>query len=683
MNFVYPNFLWALGLISIPIIIHLFNFRRYKTVYFSKVDLLNEAIENSKSGNKLKHILILITRMLIIFALVFAFAQPYISNKKQQNTSSISSLYIDNSFSMQAIGQDGDLLNEAKNNAIDLVNSFEENEKINLITSELLSRDQRFYTKSDIIERIKQIHLSPAATSIQTATNLQIDLLKKNGTSKNKRLFIFSDFQKSSTKIGAIPDTTIQPFIYQATAEINGNIFIDSVWFESPVQSLNTPVELFFRIKNLSNTALESLVTTLTINGKEKGVKSLKIAAQSFSDERLNFSLNSAGLKEGQLSIKTNQLFFDDTFFFTFNIKDHTNILIVNGQQNKDRSFEQLFAVNDFYNTKSINIDQLKQDDFNDKSFIIFNGVNTLTSGAINLLNSALKQGVNIALIPGENIDLLSWNSFLSSKNQPTFNNKKSTNASLKYFNDADPLYKGVFDAKPSNYVKTKVNYYYPLLTNQTQNFITLFGINNNIPFLIYSNTKESGKLILQATSLDEAFGNFNKQALFAATYLRLAETSAYQKSLFYTIGQPESYKLNTSINEKQPIHLKNSDYKTDIIPPFTSATNTQSVLFDKLDGLLNQAGFYTLTNLKEFNDIVAFNFDRKESLTECYDKHSVLKLFKENKWNTIEFLQINQKGEIELDNIKPREYWRLCLFLAFSFLIIEIALLKWWKTSS
>ncbi|MFK8038021.1 MAG: BatA domain-containing protein [Crocinitomicaceae bacterium] len=682
MNFVYPNFLWALGLIAIPIIIHLFNFRRYKTVYFSKVDLLNEAIEDSKSGNKLKHILVLLSRILAIIALVLAFAQPYLSSKKQQNTKSISSIYIDNSFSMQALGQDGDLLNEVKNNAIDLVNSFEENEKINLLTSELLSKDQRFYTKSDIIERIKQIDLSPASTALQNATNLQIDLLKKNGDDENKRLFIFSDFQKSSTEIGAIPDTNIQPFIYQASAEVNGNIFIDSVWFESPVQNLNMPIELFFRIKNLSNTTLENLVTTLTINGKEKGVKSLKISAKSFSDESVSFSLNTAGIKTGKLNIKTNQLFFDDQFFFTFDIKNQTNILIVNGNSSKDRSLEQLYAVNSFYNTSSVDIGQLKQDDFNDKSFIIFNGINKLTSGSVNLLNSALKQGASIVLIPGNDIDLISWNSFLSSHNQPNFSPQKSSTSSLKYFNDSDPLFKGVFDGKPSNYIKTKIKRFYPFQTNRTQNFITLFGINNNEPFLIYTNTKQSGKIVLQAASLSENFGDFKKQALFAATYLRLAETSAYQKSLFYTIGQPESYRLKTVIDEKQPIHLKNDDYKTDIIPSYSATDNNQSVLFDKLDGSLNQAGFYELTNLKGFSDMIAFNFDRNESQIECHTETSILNLFKENKWSLVEFLKINQKGKIELDNVKPKEYWRIFLFFALLFFMIEIALLKWWKTS-
>ena len=74
MNFVYPNFLWALFLLLIPIIIHIFSFRRYKTIYFSRVEFLKEIKEDSRTGARLKHLLILASRLFFIAALVFAFA---------------------------------------------------------------------------------------------------------------------------------------------------------------------------------------------------------------------------------------------------------------------------------------------------------------------------------------------------------------------------------------------------------------------------------------------------------------------------------------------------------------------------------------------------------------------------------------------------------------------------------
>ena len=78
MKFLYPQFLYALALIAIPIIIHLFNFRKFKTIYFSNVQFLKSVNEKTKSKSQLKHILILSSRVLTIAALVMAFSQPYL-----------------------------------------------------------------------------------------------------------------------------------------------------------------------------------------------------------------------------------------------------------------------------------------------------------------------------------------------------------------------------------------------------------------------------------------------------------------------------------------------------------------------------------------------------------------------------------------------------------------------------
>ncbi|MEZ4902694.1 MAG: BatA domain-containing protein [Spirosomataceae bacterium] len=103
MQFLFPTFLWSLLAVGIPIAIHLFNFRRTRRIYFSNVSLLKNVEMETSSFRRLKQYLILATRVLAIAALVFAFAQPYLpsQNKTGTNAQSVTSVYIDNSFSMQ------------------------------------------------------------------------------------------------------------------------------------------------------------------------------------------------------------------------------------------------------------------------------------------------------------------------------------------------------------------------------------------------------------------------------------------------------------------------------------------------------------------------------------------------------------------------------------------------------
>jgi hypothetical protein len=86
MIFLYPSVLFFLLALAIPIIIHLFNFRRYKKIYFSNVAFLKNIQTESEKKSKLKHLLVLLSRLLAFAALIVAFSQPYIpTGKKKPN----------------------------------------------------------------------------------------------------------------------------------------------------------------------------------------------------------------------------------------------------------------------------------------------------------------------------------------------------------------------------------------------------------------------------------------------------------------------------------------------------------------------------------------------------------------------------------------------------------------------
>ena len=140
MQFLFPGFLAALGFLAVPIIVHLFNFVRYKKIYFSNVRFLKEVKEETQSRSRLKHLLILAARLLAIFFLVFAFAQPFIPAKNaivKEGTKAVS-IYIDNSFSMAALGKNGTLLDEAKKDALDILKAFGPTDKFQLLTNDFL-----------------------------------------------------------------------------------------------------------------------------------------------------------------------------------------------------------------------------------------------------------------------------------------------------------------------------------------------------------------------------------------------------------------------------------------------------------------------------------------------------------------------------------------------------------------
>ncbi|MBO4599578.1 MAG: BatA domain-containing protein, partial [Bacteroidales bacterium] len=122
----HPLFLIGLVAVAIPIVIHLLQLRRYKKVYFSNVDMLEELQNEDRKQRNLRQLLILAARILAIVFLVLAFCQPVIKNRDSQLKSggTVVSVYVDNSYSMECGGMDGSLLESARQKAREIAAAY-------------------------------------------------------------------------------------------------------------------------------------------------------------------------------------------------------------------------------------------------------------------------------------------------------------------------------------------------------------------------------------------------------------------------------------------------------------------------------------------------------------------------------------------------------------------------------
>lgn len=76
MTFLQPYLLFALPLIALPILIHLINQNRHKTIHWAATMFLLQAKRMSKGIARLKYLLIMMARMLAIAGLIFAVSRP-------------------------------------------------------------------------------------------------------------------------------------------------------------------------------------------------------------------------------------------------------------------------------------------------------------------------------------------------------------------------------------------------------------------------------------------------------------------------------------------------------------------------------------------------------------------------------------------------------------------------------
>lgn len=109
MSFLQQSLLWFLAAASIPIIIHLLNKRRHKTIKWAAMQFLLKATRESRGKKKLRHILILTCRALGLAALAFAAARPIVSGLLGWGNARVDVvvLLLDRSVSMEAKPGDG------------------------------------------------------------------------------------------------------------------------------------------------------------------------------------------------------------------------------------------------------------------------------------------------------------------------------------------------------------------------------------------------------------------------------------------------------------------------------------------------------------------------------------------------------------------------------------------------
>ena len=150
MQFKHPELLYALFLLLIPIIVHLFQLRKFQKVAFTNVAFLKEATLQTRKSSQIKKWLILLTRLLLLAALVFAFAQPFTSKSNSFKTEKETVIYLDNSFSMQAKGNQGELLKRAIQ---DIITNVPEDENISIITNDDVFKNTSLKAiKNDLLE---------------------------------------------------------------------------------------------------------------------------------------------------------------------------------------------------------------------------------------------------------------------------------------------------------------------------------------------------------------------------------------------------------------------------------------------------------------------------------------------------------------------------------------------------
>ena len=679
MSFLYPNFLWALFLIAIPIIVHLFNFRIHKTVYFSNIKFLENLKNQNKSKSRLKQILILISRILFIISFVLAFSFPYINkNEELKNIKKkIVSIYIDNSFSMNTESVYGNVFDAAKERAKTIINSFDNNQKFIFLNNQFEAKYRNITSKKQILKFVNKTDLSAQRKKLSKIIEYQTLFLKSKFKNTNylNNIFIISDFQKNISDFENIKTDSNQiiNLIPLASNKIN-NIYIDSIWFDSPERRFNKVETLNVKIGNSGDEDYKNIPIKLLINNKQKAVSNFDINEKAEKTIKINFTNTEKGLLKCKLEIKDYPISFDNSFYFNYRIINKINILLI-GSNNENKYIKALFSNNNDFNLEYSNLNNIKTSKIPDYQLIILNELEYFSSGFIKIIKDFVVNGGNLLFVPNTNGNIQNYNELLSNLNTEKFTDIDIGKIEYEHF-----IYKDVFDKQNKKLKLPYVKNYFKKENKLLNNEKSILKSINDITLLSHI-VFENSNIYILSFAINKSNSNFVLHPLFVPTLYNIAAFSSQNNKIYYTIGKEKKIILNEKTKSgEQILHIKNLDNSFNFIPNTTHTNN--NIKLSKLDAI-KEANNYILTNNGDTICGLSFNYNRKESKIDYYNKNEIKDLIKDNNLKNTEILSAkldNLNSEMNEIKNERKDLWKIFLFLSLIFLILEIVFIKFIK---
>jgi len=642
MQFKHPELLYFLFLLVIPILVHLFQLRKFKTEYFTNVKFLKELAIQTRKSSKLKKYLLLATRMLLFAFMIIAFAQPFFKAKDSKNSTNELYIVLDNSFSMQAKGQKGELLKRAVQ---DLLEHTPDNANFSLITCS----DNYWNTDIKSIQKELQ-NLKYSASPFQLEQLLA--KIKAHKTAFNKDIVVITDavgLQPNQVKVTKDDDNL---YFIVPEAQKTDNIAIDSVFVS---QTMDNFYEIGVKLDDYGGD-FKDIPIALYNNNK-------LIAKTLVNFETKNKTINFTIPKDdfhGYVSISDNSLEYDNTYFFSLSKPQKSNIISI-GEAEKSGFLSKIYTAEEFnysnYSLQTLDYNLLEKQDA-----IVLNELKDIPQALQTTLKSFVEKGGNLIVIPSSESSIPNMNSFLSNFGDIQIKVPVTSEKMVTKINFSHPLFSSVFEKKIENfqYPSTKTSFEIsnmpPMILGYSDQTSFLSAIQNGI-----------SSVYVFAAPINKTNSNFQNSPIIVPTFYNMGQNAQKAGINTTVIGENKPFIIETTLGKDEIVHVKND--KESFIP-------VQQILNSKVKLTFNdnpkEAGNFSIFNNNQNIENISFNFNRTESNLSNINADAISDYKEISHVDSIfDTLQANRA-----DN----QLWKWFVILALLFLAIEVLIQKFVK---
>lgn len=687
MEFLYPNVLYGLFAVAIPVIVHLFNFRRYQKIYFSNVAVLKNIQKKTRKQSQLKHLIILLLRILAIIAIVIAFAGPIVPNAQESNNHEGRkqiSIFIDNSYSMTHLGESGSLLNEAKNMAQGILESYDNADQFHLITNDMQAKHHRWFNKMEMAQNIQEVEAVYLQQSLKKIIEREKILRDQEKSSLNPVLYILSDFQKNSSFKDVIQvDSLLKVRLIPLQNNPVNNLSIDSLWFKDPVQLPSNISTIKVKLSNNGEEDQNNIPLKLLVNEQQKTLISVELKAGESEIFELSFTNSKAGLFKGSIEIEDYPIIYDDQLYFTFEVRDLFKVALI--YETKPNAFlEQLYSVDSLVLFTSWTKTRVDYNLLGQQDLVILDEISLLSTGLQNELTSYVNNGGQLLLIPSE---LLAYNDWLRENRLPVYLNLKEANTFLMEIDQNLAFFNAVFEDKLVTKDKNQkidlpaVKSYFTMDQLASSSSIKLLQSRTEEPLLIQSNLGR-GMVYQLAFPLQRTYSQLPEHPLFVPVFYQMLLQSNTSRKLYEVVGSGDAVDIrmettSTARPTDQAVYLRN---ETESWIPEIRYLNPGEWILINVDWPSD--GYFDVEYEEQIINQLAANYNRKESDFSVWSPDELAQKIAAENWPGFQILSsVPEKIAAQIVQMDQGvRLWKWFLFFAIIFIFVETLILRLWK---
>lgn len=657
----------VLGMLSllIPILVHLFRFRRYRSYYFPNIRFLKDFTLEKKNRDQLKKWLILSSRILAFssVALAFWFANSHQNSKTL--TQNFASIYIDNSRSMGANAKSFPF-EIAKNTARSLIQSQGDQMSFHLIANNE-NTGNRFLKKQEALQWIDQLNLTDQRTTLEKIIKQQTAILLES-SDKNIRIFQISDFQSSTLALNTLKiPKQIKVQLIQIPNEINDNISIDSAWLASPYAFAGKKNTLFCKIHHQGKYPIENFIVKMQRGNEGAILANVNLPSNGFTIAKFDF-ITPEKAERITLKIDDNNGFVFDNQFFAL-ITPTPSISINFEGKNKPTLLTKAFQSLGFLNwTSTASANQKAQ-------WISFN--EQFNKDKWNQLLPIVENGGTMVFIPESyQLQWEAWNIFAAELAMPRPIEIKATEKitwSDKEF--SQPFYQNIFSSVPKLSKLPEVSKYYSTQGSMgaANPVITLA---NGDPWLIESK-KGKGKCYLFLGNWENGETNFPSSSLYLPIVGNLFLSDLGIGNIYSKLNSNDEAFIPYKVNNESLSDIRIQKDSQEWVPQIQQ-TSAGSLV--QIGNYIEKTGFYQIRLSEKNTAIDAFAINISPLENDIQFGGDALELYAKNTRAT--FLPLGESA-FSSTLIYSSNKWKWWVGAALVFFIIEMALIVFLKPLS